>query len=155
MFAPHTPLLEIVARVLLLYVGLFLLVRLSGKKELGQLGPMDLLAMLILSETVSPALTAQDTSVVGAWTAAATLLAAGVVIDRIAHRSRAAERWIEGRPLVIIDRGVVRRALKDRLRITDQELEAALRAEGVDSPEDVKRAVVETTGHITVVKKKR
>jgi uncharacterized membrane protein YcaP (DUF421 family) len=153
-FDLQTPILEIVARVLLTYLGLYVLVRLSGKKEIGQLGPMDLLAMLILSETVSPALTAQDTSVVASWTAAATLLATGVCIDWWTHSSRAAERWIEGRPLVIIDRGVVRRALMGRLRITDQELEAALRAQGLESPSQVKRAVVETTGHITVVKQK-
>jgi uncharacterized membrane protein YcaP (DUF421 family) len=154
MFAFQTPLLEIVARVLLVYLGLFFLVRLTGKKEIGQMGPMDLLAMLLLSETVGPALTAQDTSVAASWTAAATLLATGVLIEVIIHRSRLAERWIEGRPLVIIDRGVVRRALKDRLRITDQELGAALRAAGLDSPSQVKQAVVETTGHITVVKRR-
>jgi uncharacterized membrane protein YcaP (DUF421 family) len=154
MFTFQTPFLEIVARVVLVYGGLFLLVRLSGKKEIGQMGPMDLLAMLLLSETVGPALTGQDPSVAASWTAAASLLATGVLIEVLAHRWRRAERWIEGQPLVIIDRGVVRRGVKDRLRITDQELAAALRAEGLDSPSQVKRAVVETTGHITVVKRK-
>jgi uncharacterized membrane protein YcaP (DUF421 family) len=154
MFTPQTDPLEIVLRVALVYAGLYVLVRLSGKKEIGQLGPMDLLAMLLLSETVSPALTRQDTSVVAGWTAAATLLATTFVIDWITHRSRAAERWIEGRPLTIIDRGVVRRALKDRLRITDQELAAALREQGLESPDQVKRATVEANGHITVIKKR-
>ena len=154
MFTPQTDLLEIVLRVALVYAGLYILVRLSGKKEIGQLGPMDLLAMLLLSETVSPALTRQDTSVLAGWTAAATLLGATFVIEWITHRSRTAERWIEGRPLTIIDDGVVRRALKDRLRITDQELASALHEQGLESPAQVKRAVVEANGHITVIKKR-
>jgi uncharacterized membrane protein YcaP (DUF421 family) len=154
MFELQTDPLEIVARVLLVYGGLYVLVRLSGKKEIGQLGPMDLLAMLLLSETVSPALTRQDDSVLTGWIAAATLLAASFVIELITHRSRAAERWIEGRPLIIIEDGVVRRALKDRLRITDQELAAALREHGVESAAQVKKAVVEPNGHVTVIKKR-
>src|SRR5262245_66427902 len=99
MFAFHTPFLEIVVRVVLVYAGLFLLVRLSGKKEIGQMGPMDLLAMLLLSETVSPALTGQDPSVAASWTAAGTLLATGVLIELITHRWRRAEQWLEGLPI--------------------------------------------------------
>lgn len=154
MFTPQTNLLEIALRVVLVYAGLYLLVRLSGKREIGQLGPMDFLAMLLLSETVSPALTGQDTSLVAGWTAAATLLAATFVVEWLTHRSRAIERLVEGRPLTLIEDGVVRRALKDRLRITDQELSSALREQGVEAPHQVKRAVVEPNGHITVLRRR-
>jgi uncharacterized membrane protein YcaP (DUF421 family) len=154
MFEPEIRLFEVVARVLLVYGGLYVLVRLAGKKEIGELGPMDLLAMLLLSETVSPALTKQDTSVLAGWTAAATLLAATFMVDWLTHRSRSVERWIEGRPLVLIEHGVVRRKLLARLRISDQELAAALREQGVESVNGVKRATLETNGHISVLKNK-
>lgn len=152
MFTSQVSLLEIVARVLLVYAGLFVLVRLSGKREIGQLGPMDLLAMLILSETVGPSLTGSDSSIPAAWTAAATLLLTGTALQWLSHRSRRAERLIEGRPLVIIEKGHVLRAQMDRLRITEQELGAALRAVGLESPAGVRLAVVETTGHISVLR---
>lgn len=153
MFTPTANLLEIVVRVLLVYGGLYVLVRISGKREIGQLGPMDFLAMLLLSETVSPALTVQDTSVLAAWTAAATLLGATFAVEWLTHRSRWAERWIEGRPLVLIEDGVVRPVLQRRLRISDQELASALREQGVDTPTDVKVATIEPNGRITVVRR--
>ena len=155
MFESHTSLLEIVARVLLVYFALLLMVRLSGKREIGELGPMDLLAMLLLSETVSPALTRQDTSISAGLTAAATLLTATFVVDWVTHRSGAVERWIEGRPLVVIEHGRVRHALLKRLRISDEELATALREQGLEAPADVLKAVVETTGRITVIPNKR
>jgi uncharacterized membrane protein YcaP (DUF421 family) len=155
MFTPSTNLLEIVVRVLLVYVGLYVLVRISGKREIGQLGPMDLLAMLLLSETVSPALTAQDTSILAAWTAAAALLGATFAVEWLTHRSRRAERWIEGRPHVLIEDGEVHHALQRRLRISDQELASALREQGVDTVADVKTATLEPNGRITVVRRPR
>src|SRR5678816_2560551 len=94
-FHPVTPLLEIVARVALIYLGMIVLLRLAGKRELGQLTPLDLLGMLLLSETVSPALTDQDASLPAGFTAAATLLLLAVLIGRAGFRSRRIERWID------------------------------------------------------------
>jgi len=145
------PLLEIVIRVCAIYVALGVMVRLSGKRELGQLSPLDLLAMLLLSETVSPALTGQDPSLVAALTAAATLLAATVLTGRLAFHSRRAERWIDGAPVVLVENGRIVEAAARRERVTRQELETALRKHGIDELAAVRRAIVEPDGQISVI----
>jgi uncharacterized membrane protein YcaP (DUF421 family) len=154
MLHPSISPLEIVFRVVVLYLALVLLVRLAGKREVGQLSPLDLLAMLILSETVSPALTVQDSSLPGSLLASATLLALTGLMGRLSYRSRRLERWIEGSPTVLVEDGELDREAARRERITQQELDGALRRHGVDSLREVKRAMVEPNGEITVVCKR-
>lgn len=154
MLGPTTPALEIVVRVVCVYVGLLVLVRVAGKREVGQLGPIDLLAMLILSETVSPALTAQDETIGGALIAAATLLALGAAVGRLTWWSSRFERLVDGEPIVLIEDGHVHADAERAERITTAELAQALRKAGLDDLRDVQRAVVEVNGEITVVPKK-
>ena len=151
MFEPSRSLVEIVFRVCVLYGALVVMVRLAGKREVGQLAPLDLLAMLVLSETVSPALTGQDTSLSAALVAAATLLAATALLGRLAFRSRRAERWIEGAPVVLVEDGRIVEAAARSERVTRQELESALRRHGLDDVSVVRRAVVEPNGEISVL----
>ena len=155
MFQPSTALLEVVLRVVLLYGGLFLLLRLVGKKEIGQLAPMDFLAMLLVSETVSPALTGQDTSLTASLTAAATLILLTFVLDWATWRWRGVARALEGKAQVLIDDGKVDRDVQRREKISEEELLAALRREGVERAADARLAVVETSGRITVVPRER
>jgi len=151
MFAPTTSLLEIVVRVVLIYLGLILLLRLAGKREIGQLAPLDLLGMLLLSETVSPALTAQDGSLPAGFTAAATLLLLTALIGRACFRSRRVERWIDGAPVVLAREGKIFAEACERERISRQELEAALRKNGVIEAAETKLIMLEADGSISVV----
>ena len=151
MFAPTTSLLEIVARVALIYLGMILLLRLAGKRELGQLAPLDLLGMLLLSETVSPALTGQDHSLPAGFTAAATLLLLTVLIGRACFRSRRVERWIDGEPVVLARDGKLFDQACERERISRQELDAALRKNGVLVAAETKLIMLEADGSISVV----
>ena len=147
----HTPLLEVVVRVAIIYLTLLIFVRVSGKREIGELGPMELLSMLLLSETVSPALTAQDTSLPASLVAAATLLALTGLVARLTYHSRTLERIVEGVPADLITAGVVNEQTLRQERISGQELDMALRKEGVLSPIDVKAAFVEPNGRISVI----
>jgi uncharacterized membrane protein YcaP (DUF421 family) len=111
--------------------------------------------MLILSETVSPALTAQDKSLPAALTAASTLLVLTVVMSRLVHRYPRVERFVEGSPVDLVRGGrVIERAVRDE-RVTRQELDSALRRNGVETLEEVHRAVVEPNGEITVLPSRR
>jgi len=147
----HTPLLEIVARVTLVYVGLVVMVRLAGKREIGQLAPLDLLAMLLLSETVSPALTAQDPSLVASLVAAGTLLGLTALTSRLTYRSRRLEGFLEGRPVVLVERGRLDEAVARRERFSVQDVEVALRKHGVETISTVHRATIEPDGSISVI----
>lgn len=152
MLWPTTPAWEIVARVVVLYLMLLALVRVVGKREVGQLGPIDLLAMLILSETVSPVLTRQDESLGAAFIAATTLLVLGASIERLSWWSPAVERLVDGEPMVLVEDGELRAEVARRERITLTELAQAMRASGVEHVHEVRLATIETNGQITVVK---
>lgn len=149
-----TPLPEIVLRVLVVYGGLVLLLRfVAGRREIGQLTPLDLLAMLLLSETVSPVFTREDDSLLAGLVAAATLVAATAVVGRLTHGSRRAERLLEGTPVPLVRDGRVDEQAAERHRITEQELGTALRKQGVAEVADVRLAVLEPDGTISVVRR--
>lgn len=151
MFDPVTSLLEIVVRVTLIYLGMILLLRLAGKRELGQLAPIDLLGMLLLSETVSPALTGQDDSLPAGFTAAATLLLLVALISRACFRSQRVERFMDGTPVVLARDGKIFADACERERISRQELEAALRKNGVIEAAQTRLIMLEADGSISVV----
>src|SRR5689334_14376827 len=153
MLTSRTPLLEVVVRVVVVYLTLLIFVRVAGKREVGQLGPLDFLSMLLLSETVSPALTKQDVSLPASLTAAATLLALTAIVGHLTFHSRAAERLIDGVPTKLIEDGNLVEQACRRERISLQDLAMALRKEGVEDPNDVKAAYVEPTGRITIIKR--
>ena len=128
--------------------------RFAGKREVGQLGPLDFLSMLLLSETVSPALTAQDVSLPASATAAATLLALTALVGRLTYRYRFMERLIDGVPTCLVSDGVVSETACRKERISSQDLEIALRKEGVDDVAEIQTAYVEPTGRITVIRRR-
>jgi uncharacterized membrane protein YcaP (DUF421 family) len=150
-----TPLPEIALRVAAIYLGLVVMIRVAGKREIGQLTPLDLLAMLVLSETVSPALTAEDPSLSAALVASGTLIALTAAVGRLAYRSRRVERWFEGEPVVLARDGEIDAAALARERISRGELEAALRKHGVRGPAETELVTLEADGSISVVPRAR
>src|SRR5690606_36035391 len=102
MFELQTAWWEIVLRIAIIYFGLLVMVRVSGKRQLGQITPMDLLTMLVLAETVSPALTGEDPTVTAGLIAAATLIGITFGVGWVSYHSRWFERFTEGTPIVVI-----------------------------------------------------
>jgi len=154
-FEPKVPLLEIVLRVLLIYVFLLVAVRLFGKKEIGRWTPMEFLGMLLLARTVGPAITAGDSSLPVAAVGATTLLGLTFVLDYLVYRSKRLERLIEGTPEMLIEDGRLSEQAMKAEKLTQQQLLAALRREHVESPEEVSRAYIESNGQITVIPRKK
>jgi uncharacterized membrane protein YcaP (DUF421 family) len=152
-FTPEKSPLEIVLRVVLIYCFLILLLRLTGKKEMGQLEPMDLLIMLLISEIVSPALTGGDQSLGTAAIASCTLFGLTAIITRITFRSRKAEELIQGRAMVLINNGKIHEDVLRSERITAEQLKTALHKEGLQAVAEVKKAYIEPSGEITFIKK--
>jgi uncharacterized membrane protein YcaP (DUF421 family) len=151
---PLATLAEIAGRVIIIYVALLALLRISGRRELAELTPMELLTMLLISETVSPALTGGDESVVGGLVAATTLIGLTVLSSVLVFRSRTAERVIEGKSSVLIRHGRVDEKVLRSERITNDELHAKLHQHGVLSVRDVAYAFIEADGDITIIKEK-
>jgi uncharacterized membrane protein YcaP (DUF421 family) len=150
MFQPSVSVTELLLRAALVYIGLFALLRLAGKRHVGELAPFDLVVLLILSECVQNALIADDKSVTGGLIAAGTLFGLNQIIGRISWGSKRAERMLQGAPRVIVRHG---RVLKDVLaeeQITHSELLEALRREGCTSLSKIRYAVLEPSGDITI-----
>jgi uncharacterized membrane protein YcaP (DUF421 family) len=153
LFEVKTSLLEVVVRVVLVYVFLMILLRISGKKEFAQLEPMDLLIMLILSETVSPALTADDTSIPVALVAAGTLTLLTLGTSYLTFRFRRMEKLVDSEPSMLIEKGKVNAKVLRSERMTDQQLRTVLHKEGLTSVDEVEKAYIEPSGDITIIKR--
>lgn len=144
---------EHIVRGVLVYVFLFVLLRLVGKKHVGELAPFDLLVLLILSETVQNSLVGDDTSLIGGLISAATLVILAYGISILTFSSKRLERAIEGTPKILVRHGHRRAAELQRQRITKAELLEALRNHGCANITDVRVAILENDGTITVIKR--
>jgi uncharacterized membrane protein YcaP (DUF421 family) len=151
MFDMSVSVFELIIRVTVIYCGLFLLLRFIGKKHVGELAPFDLIVLLILSETVSNALTGDDKSLSGGLIAAATLLALAHLVSYISWRSKKAERLLEGKPKILVRHGKRRQEMMAQQQVTISELLEALRSHGCTNIADVRTAVLENDGKISVI----
>jgi uncharacterized membrane protein YcaP (DUF421 family) len=144
--------LLIIARTLIVYLAVMIGLRLSGKRELGQMTVLDFVLLLLVANTVQNAMTGPDTSVNGGLIAAATLLIANHAVTLVLRKSRTARRFVEGSPTILIYHG---KAVDKNIaaeNITLDEINQALREHGVAAIEDVSVAVLEIDGSISVLK---
>jgi uncharacterized membrane protein YcaP (DUF421 family) len=149
MFVLGLPLLEKVVRPILVYAFLVVGLRLSGKRELVQLNPFDLVVLLTLSNTVQNAIIGDDNSVTGGIIGATSLLVVNYLVVRFLYDHRKIEQFIEGQADVLIDNGSLQdRALKHEL-ISLPQLEAAARKQGFETLDEVQRCVLEPGGTLT------
>ena len=154
MFVLGAPLAEKIVRPVLVYVFLILGLRMSGKRELAQLNPFDLVVLLTISNTVQNAIIGNDNSVTGGIVGAVTLLAVNYGVVRFLYGHGRLDRLIEGEPDALIADGVLRpERLKQEL-ITRTELEVAAHRQGFASLDAIDRAVLEPGGGISFVAKK-
>ncbi|HWX54852.1 MAG TPA: YetF domain-containing protein [Verrucomicrobiae bacterium] len=147
----HT-VLEIVARTSVIYVLVLLGLRLTGKREVGQMTPFDLTLLLLLSNSVQNAMTGPDTSLLGGVAAACVLLAMNYLFGRLSGRNRPFRKFTEGSPTILIHKGVVIINHLAKENVSTDELHRALREHGVDCIEDVALAVLEVDGAISILK---
>lgn len=152
MWILSTHLAEIALRATVIYLVVLAGVRLTGKRQIGQMTPFDLVLLLLIANAVQNAMTGPDTSVLGGIAAAATLLIVNAVVTRLSWRYRRIHWWVEGRPTLLIHQGRILAENLARERITEDELHEALREHGVASPADVSLAVLEVDGSISVLK---
>ncbi|MES2918717.1 MAG: YetF domain-containing protein [Pseudomonadota bacterium] len=153
-FALHNPWWQLVLRGVIVYLGILLFVRLSGKREVGQFTPFDLAVLLIISEAVSPALSGEEKSVTGGLIVLVTLFLLNSGLGWLTQRSLRLARTLEGQPELLLRCGKVDYDAMHRLNISHNDLLAALHREGLLSPVEAEFAILETDGEITVKKRK-
>lgn len=145
-------LLQIALRTLTVYGVVLIGVRLSGKREVGQMTPFDLTLLLLLSNAVQNAMTGPDTSVIGGATAAITLLVVNFCVAKVAGRNRRLRNLIKGEPAVLIHNGKVMEAAMAREHVAMDDIQQGLREHGIASVDEVALAVLEVDGNISFLK---
>ena len=146
---------EFILRGLIVYVFLIVLLRITGKRQVGQLAPFDLVLLLVLSNAVQNSMNGGDNSLVGGLISATTLVLLNYGVGFLAFRNKRLERLVEGRPEVLIHNGKLFEDVMSRAQLTHHELNAALRQAGVACIEDVGSAVLENNGAISVLPRSR
>jgi len=154
MFHIAVPWCELVIRSAVVYIFLIGLLRITGKRQVGQLAPFDLVLLLVLSNAVQNSMNAGDNSLVGGLIGAVTLITLNYIVAMLTYRSKRIEALIEGRPQLIIHNGVLVKSALHEARMTHHELNAALRQAGCTCVEEVHYAVLENNGSVSVVAKK-
>ncbi len=152
MHASTRVLVEIFIRTASIYLVILIGVRLSGKREVGQMTPFDLTLLLLLSNAVQNAMTGPDTSLWGGVVAAGTLLLMNYLVAELSGANRRFRRFVQGSPTLLIHNGQLLPAHLAREHLTVDEVERALREHGIGSVKDVSLAVLEVDGSISALK---
>jgi hypothetical protein len=155
MWTPSLSVVELIVRGLVVYLVLFALMRFIGKKHVGELSPFDLVVLLIISETVDGSLIGDDHSLTGGLISAATLVVLVQIVGYFTWRSRKAERLVDGVPRVLVRHGHVNDRIMKEEQITRGELIEALRREGHTALTDIRFAMLETDGSITLAARRK
>jgi uncharacterized membrane protein YcaP (DUF421 family) len=147
--------MDSIIRGVVVYFVLMLVFRVSGRRTLAQITTFDFVVLLILSETVQEALIGGDRSMMHALLLVLTLLGMDIAFTRLESRSKKAQKWLDDPPLLLVDRG---RVLEERLRANrvnrDEILSAARQWQGIERMEQIKYAILESSGEITIIPNK-
>jgi uncharacterized membrane protein YcaP (DUF421 family) len=154
MFVLGLPLAEKILRPIIVYAFLVISLRLSGKRELVQLNPFDLVVLLTLSNTVQNAIIGDDNSVSGGIIAATSLLVVNYLVVRFLYGHKRIDQLVEGNADVLIENGSVRLERLKKELISPTQLEAAARKQGFESLDDVQKCILEPGGNLTFIGKK-
>src|SRR5271167_4285300 len=152
MHASARVLAEIFIRTASIYLLILIGVRLSGKREVGQMTPFDLTLLLLLSNAVQNAMTGPDTSLFGGVAAACTLLLLNYLVANLSGVNRRFRKMVEGEPSLLVHDGKVIDSHMAREHVSMDELHRALREHGISGCHDVALAVLEVDGSISCLK---
>lgn len=145
--------MDIVLRAAVVFVVIWGLMRLIGRRELSTMEPFDLIVLVVIGDLVQQGVTQQDQSVTGAVLAVATIALLTVAWSWLSYRVRRLRPLLQGRPVVLVENGAPIDANLRRERITLEELAAQARLAQIASIGDVRWAVLETNGEISFVPK--
>jgi len=154
MFVITLPILEKILRPVIVYFFLVVMLRLSGKRELVQLNPFDLVVLLTLSNTVQNAIIGDDNSVSGGLLGATSLLAINYLVVRFLYKHKKLDEIVEGRADILIEGGNIRPEQLKKELISTVQLEAAARKQGFASLSEVDQCILEPGGTLSFIGKK-
>ena len=146
--------MDIVLRAFVAYVFILFLMRVVGRRELSSMEPSDVILLVVIGDLVQNGVTQSDYSVTGIVLAAGTIGVLATITAVITHRWSRIRNVIEGEPVILVQDGrLIERNMKNERLTEDEVMEQARLQQGVESLDEVKWAVLETSGSISIVKK--
>lgn len=152
LFGLSVPPLEMFVRGTAIYWFLFLIFRFGVRRDAGSIGLADILLLVIVADAAQNALAGEYRSITDGMILIATIVGWNVLLDWAAYRSHTLQRWLEPRQIVLVKNGCIQYAGLRRQFMSEQELMAKLREHGVAKLAEVKRAYLEGSGSITVIR---
>jgi uncharacterized membrane protein YcaP (DUF421 family) len=143
---------NLVVRASLVYIAILLLLRLSGKRQLGQMSPTEFVAILLISNAVQNAMNAGDNSLVGGLILAGVLVLLSWIMSWLTFRSKKFSAIFEGTPTLLIRRGQIIEEHAHKERLTHSEIKSLLRKHGIHDLAEVHSAVLEADGVLSIIK---
>jgi uncharacterized membrane protein YcaP (DUF421 family) len=138
-------------RVIIIYVVILAGMRILGKREFGQLGPMEFVSLILIPDLVAPGAIGDDFSITNAIIAVTTLFAMVFITSAVVHKSKRAELLVEGTPVVLVHSGKLIVETMNKERVTAEELFAELHSAGLQELKEVKWAILDSDGKIAII----
>ena len=145
------PYLEIGLRSGAVYIFMLVAIRLIGKKELSQLNSIDIILILLISNAVQNAMVGNNTSLQGGLMAAVVLFVINFILKKLMFKSDRFRNFVQQKPIILIHDGVIDFKELSKLEITSNELDEAIREHGVENYKNVKLAMMEIDGNISII----
>jgi uncharacterized membrane protein YcaP (DUF421 family) len=145
--------MEIILRATAVYLFVYLVIRVMGKRELGEMSAFELILLVMIGDVVQQAVTQEDYSVTGAVLAVGTIAFWAVVSSYASFRWNRARRVLESPPIVVIDKGRVQHEILHTERVDEDELKAAARRQGIRDLRDIDLAVLESDGKFSFLQR--
>ena len=145
--------MDIVLRAAVAYVFIIFMLRIVGRRELSSLGPADLVLLVVMGDLVQNGVSQSDQSMTGVFLAISTFAMLTVVMSLLTFKSRLAQTLIAGEPLILVEDGkpIEKNLRSERLTVDDVADEA--RGEGIESLDEIKWCLLETSGKLSFIKK--
>lgn len=145
------PYLDIALRSLAVYAFMLVAIRLTGKKELSQLNTIDVVLILLISNAVQNAMVGDNTTLLGGLAAAAVLFVLNYILKKVTFKNKKIREFVFQHPEILIHDGKLNFDKLSHLGISDEELKEAMREHGVEHYKDVKLAIFEVDGNISII----
>ena len=152
LWIPSVPWAQLAARAVVVYFFVLGLLRLGGKRQIGQMGPAEFVALLLVSNAVQDSMNGGDNSLSGGLLLAAVVVGASALVGWLSFRSKRLSDFLQGRPVLLVYKGEIVPRNLEGCRLAVRELRALLRHQGLHDLADVHEAVLETNGSLSVVR---
>ncbi len=147
----HNNYLQIILRCIAVYFFVIIAIRIFGKKELAQLSVIDLVFILLISNSVQNAMVGPDTSLTGGLLAAISLFIINYILKLVLYKNKNVSEFLQGKAIMLVYKGKLQPHNLQEAEITTDEIEAAIREHGVEDIKNVDLAMLEVDGNISVI----